>query len=199
MDSIDPAKVSSILLAEAMGRKETECRLTKSQLRISELEHRQFADHAPLGVCRVNADGLLAYANDAWYTITGQEKEDCDSKAWRKTIHQDDLPMMISFFDELMAGKNPGTIESRLKKPWYVANPPEASPPAWILATGYAEMNNGLLKNIVCWVTDISAQKAAAKGLQERMEEALELKRQQENFIDMSRNWSSCFSFGASS
>lgn len=61
----------------------------------------------------------------------------------------------------------------------------KASPPTWILATGYAELNNGSLKNIVCWVTDISAQKAAAKGLQERMEEALELKRQQENFIDM--------------
>jgi signal transduction histidine kinase/CheY-like chemotaxis protein len=185
MDSVDPSKVSSILLAEEMSRKETECRLTKSQLRISELEHRQFADHAPLGVCRINADGLLAYANDAWYTITGQEKEDCDPKAWRKTIHQDDLPMMISFFDELMAGKSLGAIESRLKKPWYIASPPKSSPPTWILATGYAELDNGSLKNIVCWVTDISAQKAAAKGLQERMEEALELKRQQENFIDM--------------
>jgi signal transduction histidine kinase/CheY-like chemotaxis protein len=185
MDSVDPSKVSSILLAEEMTRKESECRLTKSQLRISELEHRQFADHAPLGVCRINADGLLAYANDAWYAITGQEKEDLDPKAWRKTIHEEDLPMMISFFDELMAGRNPGAIESRLKKRWYIACPPQTSPPAWILATGYAELNNGSLKNIVCWVTDISAQKAAAKGLQERMEEALELKRQQENFIDM--------------
>lgn len=186
MDSIDPAKVSSILLAEEMSRKENECRLTKSQLRISELEHRQFADHAPLGVLRTNADGLLAYANDAWYAITGQDKEDCDPKAWRKTIHDDDLPMMISFFDDLMACKSPRAVESRLKKAWYIASPPKASPPSWILATGYAELSSGSLKNIVCWVTDISAQKAAAKGLQERMEEALELKRQQENFIDMS-------------
>lgn len=185
MDCVDPSKVSLILLAEEMSRKEIECRFTKTQLRISELEHLQFADHAPLGVCRINADGLLAYANDAWHTITGQEKKDCDPKAWRKTIHQDDLPMMNSFFDELMAGKNPSAIESRLKKRWYIAPPPHVSPPTWILATGYAELSNGSLKNIVCWVTDISAQKAAAKDLQERMEEALELKRQQENFIDM--------------
>jgi len=190
MDSIDPAKVSSLLLAEENSRKEAECMLTKSQLRISELEHRQFADHAPLGVCRLNADGLLEYANDAWYRITGQSKDDnYSNQAWRKTIHDDDLAIMDTFFSDLMTCKGPATAESRLKKPRYTSQEDSetASFPVWILASGYTELlHDGSVKNVVCWVTDISTQKAAAKGLEDRIEEALELKRQQENFIDMS-------------
>lgn len=180
-DSIDPAKVSSILLTESV-------KWTESQLQSSESQYRHFADHAPLGVCRMGSDGLVKYANDAWYSITGQQRKDHDLQAWRKTIHDDDLAMMDSFFDDLMANKTPATIESRLKKPWSMdRNHSRDSAPTWILASGYVELHNsGLFNNIVCWVTDISAQKAAAKDLKQKMDEALELKRQQENFIDMS-------------
>ena len=184
-DSVDPAKVSSILLAEEMSRQEENARCAALD---RELKYRQFADHAPLGVCRINTDSLVEYANDAWYTIMGQRRSDHQRNAWRKTIHEDDLAMMNVFMDDLMACKGAATVESRLKKPW-AANPnnDEDVPPTWILASGYTEMfNDGSLKNVVCWVTDISAQKAAAKGLKEKMEEALELKRQQENFMDMS-------------
>jgi signal transduction histidine kinase len=180
-DSIDPAKVSSILLGESV-------KWTESQLHSAEFKYQHFADHAPLGVCRMGADGLVKYANDAWYSITGQERKDHDLQAWRKTIHDDDLATMDSFFKNLMISKAPATIESRLKKHWLMnPNNDTDSPPTWILASGYAELHNdGSFNNIVCWVTDISAQKGAAKELKQKMDEALELKHQQENFIDMS-------------
>jgi signal transduction histidine kinase/AmiR/NasT family two-component response regulator len=76
-----------------------------------------------------------------------------------------------------------------LKRLWSINGKAQGSNPdtAWILASGYAELSrNGELKNVVCWITDISMQKAAAKALNIKMNEALELKRQQENFIDVS-------------
>jgi hypothetical protein len=54
-DSVDPAKVSSILLGESV-------KWTESQLHFSEFRYRHFADHAPLGVCRMSADGVVKYA-----------------------------------------------------------------------------------------------------------------------------------------
>jgi hypothetical protein len=54
-DSIDPAKISSILLGESV-------KWTQGQLQDSEFKYIQFADHAPLGVCRMGADGLVKYA-----------------------------------------------------------------------------------------------------------------------------------------
>jgi len=87
----------------------------------------------------------------------------------------------------LIACKGPLTVETRLKRPWRINGQTAevTHDTAWILASGYAEVSfDGTLKNVVCWITDISAQKAAAKGLQDKMNEALERKRQQENFID---------------
>jgi hypothetical protein len=100
--------------------------------------------------------------------------------------------MMHSFFNDLMVKRTPATIESRLKKAWSMnPNNDADSPPTWILVSGYAELHaDGSFNSAVCWVTDISAQKAAAKGLKQKMEEALELKRQQENFMDMSMSFS---------
>lgn len=55
----------------------------------------------------------------------------------------------------------------------------------WILASGYAELNiDGSLGYAVIWITDISSQKAVERSLDARVKKALELKRQQETFVD---------------
>ena len=53
-----------------------------------------------------------------------------------------------------------------------------------MLVSAHPELNySGTLENVVCWFTDISDQKSAERDLRARMDEALEIKRQQENFI----------------
>lgn len=114
--------------------------------------------------------------------------DDKTTKPWLKTIHPDDYKKFERFFDNLVGSKGPLTVEARLKRPWsFNGQDTRANHSAWILASGYAELNShGELKNVVCWITDISMQKAIAKGLNIKMNEALELKRQKENFIDVS-------------
>jgi signal transduction histidine kinase len=104
-------------------------------------------------------------------------------------VHVDDFNKFDTFFDDLIACKGLRTVETRLKKPWTFHSEEDSSDSAqdtaWILASGYSEMNSdGTLRYAVCWITDISTQKAVERGLDAKMKQALELKRQQENFVD---------------
>ena len=166
---------------------EDQVRIQARELEQSELKYRQFADHAPIGVCLIDSRGYMDFANDAWFEITAQPRKDKDSMSWLKTIHPEDVEKMRTFFTDLTACKGPLTVESRLKRSWSVDQQNEmATNSAWILASGYTELHHdGTFKNIVCWLTDISAQKAATRALKEKVDEALEMKRQQENFIDV--------------
>ncbi|KAJ9663795.1 hypothetical protein H2201_005516 [Coniosporium apollinis] len=166
---------------------EGQVRLRSRELEQSELKYKSFADHAPIGVGLINMGGFVEYMNEAWFAITDQSRDDHNARPWLKTVHPDDFEKIEASFDDLVACKGPLTVEARLKKPWSIngQNAELDQGTAWILASGYAEVNSdGTLKNVVCWITDISAQKAAAKVLQIKMDEALERKRQQENFID---------------
>ncbi|KAF1982437.1 hypothetical protein K402DRAFT_424545 [Aulographum hederae CBS 113979] len=201
-EQITSPHVSALLLAEEIRRSDHEAQLAAIQraelsnqllemtrdYEHSELRYRNFAHHAPLGVALVNADGYMKYMNEAWFTLTSQDRNDLHPRPWLKTVHPDDVGKIDAFFDDLLNGGGPLTIETRLNRP-YTVDGEEAitdGHSAWILASGYAEMDgSGSFHNVVCWITDISAQKAAARGLTIKMEEALELKKQRENFIDM--------------
>jgi signal transduction histidine kinase len=82
------------------------------------------------------------------------------------------------------------TVEARLDRSWKFQSEDDTSTdssqhPAWILASGYSEMKaDGQLGYAVVWITDISTQKAVERSLDARVKKALEMKRQQENFVD---------------
>ncbi|KAF2663979.1 hypothetical protein BT63DRAFT_444408 [Microthyrium microscopicum] len=167
---------------------ENEVRLRSRELEQSEVKYRTFADHAPIGVALISSIGMIEYTNPAWLNILDQEADWETPRPWLQAVHPDDYVKMEQFFDDIVSGKGPLTVEARLKRPWDMPGqkPGLNHDTAWILASGYGELNRaGELKNVVCWITEISMQKAVAKGLNTKMKEALELKRQQENFIDM--------------
>ena len=57
---------------------------------------------------------------------------------------------------------------------------------SWVLCAAYPEIDlNGSVKSIFGVVTNITDQKNAEDFQKRRMEEAVEMKRQQENFIDI--------------
>ncbi|KAK5083305.1 hypothetical protein LTR16_008283, partial [Cryomyces antarcticus] len=60
------------------------------------------------------------------------------------------------------------------------------SGPTWILSTAFPEIDeDGSVVAIMGWLTDISSQKWSERLQAQRLEDALETKRQSENFIDM--------------
>jgi PAS domain S-box-containing protein len=184
-------RVGSILLAHEQERgriltqqAEDERTLRIHELEQSEMKYRRFAEHAPLGMVRLDTKGDLVYANAAWKVIFGFTPGDSHSRPWLKRIHPDHVELAQQFFEDVCQNKGPVTIEHRLI--WIVNKDREEdhrneTQPAWLLVTGYLEDDN----HVVCWVTDISAQKAAAMALNEKMEEAILQRTRQENFIDM--------------
>ena len=76
------------------------------------------------------------------------------------------------------------SLQLRFKHPWRDNNGNTGD--TWGLASAYPEKGpDGELKSIFGSITDISTQKFAEDLQKRRVEEAMELKRQQENFIDI--------------
>jgi PAS domain S-box-containing protein len=171
-----------------LKRTEEQVQLRTRELEQSELKYRHFAENAPVGVSMINQEGKIQFANRAWLSITGQSEEEIEHTPWLKSFHHEDVSMLEFLFIDLMGGKKPFTVESRVQRSHKAKDSRSSSPerPAWILVSAYPELtNSGTVKNVICWLTDISAQKREERNLRKRMDDALEMKRQQENFIDM--------------
>lgn len=164
---------------------EEQVRSSTRQLKESELKYRQFAEHAPLGVCRASVEGEVSFANAAWLDIFDFEAG--DEKPWLERMHPEDVDKCDAFLKALQSSRKPMSIEHRLVKPWSGINQAGSDDPTWVLASAYPELGaTGNVESIICWVTDISAQKAAARAITDRMEEAILLKNRQEVSLDFS-------------
>ena len=158
-----------------------------AELEQSELKYRRFAEHAPVGVCRFDKNGLIDFSNNAWTTIFEQQQNNENGVPWIESVHPADLNAFKVFLSDIRTLRAPKPIECRLKRRYVAFNHAGPDQPfAWVLASGHAELSaHGIVEGVVCSVTEISAQKAAVRVLTNEVEEAMRLKRQQENFIDV--------------
>ncbi|TID18815.1 putative histidine kinase M2QJp [Venturia nashicola] len=182
-------RASSLLQSEEIRKGEERLILQSAELKRSEAKYRNFAEHAPIGVALVAPDRCIEFANEAWFKITEQPRDDTETRPWRRVIHADDFARFDAFVDDLLTCKGLRIIEARLQREWAFrseeGSTDSAEHTAWILASGYSELNaDGSLGYAVIWITDISSQKAVERSLDVRMKKALDLKRQQENFVD---------------
>lgn len=156
-----------------------------TELEQSEQRYRKFADLAPVGIALLDQDLMIEFANKAYFEITGQP---VPSRSLLSCIRLDDVPSVDAHLQRARTGSGPVTFECRLEKK---ATRPAVSPgsgvpdqvPAWILVTAYTEMDP--TPHTICWTIDITAHKVAEQVLRQQMDEAVEMRRQQEHFIDM--------------
>lgn len=83
--------------------------------------------------------------------------------------------------DEVSNGNVPVTFECRI--PASPGNTRNGDSSEWVLISAHMETDPE--PRTICWITVITAQKHAEEVLRRRMDEAIEMKRQQERFIDM--------------
>jgi signal transduction histidine kinase len=103
---------------------------------------------------------------------------------WMDCINPEDRLLVQQLWRDLVVGTKPVSSEFRFSAQWEDRNGNRGD--TWVLFSAYPEKHHdGRLKSIFGSITNISQQKWA-EGIQTRkMEEAVELKRQQENFIDI--------------
>ncbi|KJX93202.1 histidine kinase-group XI protein [Zymoseptoria brevis] len=160
---------------------------SEQDAKAKERRFRSMADQAPIAMYEFGPNGELEYANDSWYALTGHPRGDVSPMSWAVAVHPDARAEFDSHWSRLMAGENI-QFETRLSKPFisdeYIGGE-RLQGETWASSFAYSEKNpDGSVRSILGCVVDISQYKWVESFLERRTAEALELKRQQEAFMD---------------
>jgi PAS domain S-box-containing protein len=164
------------------------------QVERSEAKFTRLASTAPTGMFMYDGEGRMLYVNDTYLEMLGETRESYHSRGvdeshWQVYIHEDDLPRLVESWQEVSEKKRPVTLEYRLKKPWKTVDTvsgQETIGENWVLLNAFPEIEaDGKITSIQGWLTNISHRKFSEKLMSQRLNDALENKRQTENFIDM--------------
>lgn len=179
------AKISSIATS-IMGAEETRKREASLQ---KELAHRMrqiryMAENASVGMQYIAVDGSLSWANDEYYRLTEHPRaEDLQYPlSFLDVFIEEDRPKAVDVWTRLSQGETNISCQLRLKRNF---NPPTGNPePAVVLIHSFRVVEEGVLKSLMAFTTDVSAFKWAERSEARKAAAAQEAKRQQEEFID---------------
>lgn len=167
--------------------------LERVQMEEEETRFARLAAEAPMGMYLLKPTGEPIYLNAAYFDVLGftrAEFEDAQSRGvgWADRICEEDMPMVTEAWLKLAQQGIPLNLEYRIKKPWKAydhATGTEMTGPTWLQGTAFADKNeDGVVRSIQGFVADISLKKFSERLLAERLEEALETKRQADRFIE---------------
>lgn len=150
----------------------------------SEYKFTRMAEFAPVGMFIADSEGQMSYCNDTWWELSRHPRSEENIHMWMQSVREEDRPGVEAVWKKLITDKVTVTHEFRFK---YTREQNGHAMDAWVILSAFPERNDagGGIKCIFGSITDISQQKWAENVQIQRREEAMELKRQQENFIDI--------------
>ncbi|KAH8907439.1 putative histidine kinase group protein [Coniochaeta sp. PMI_546] len=152
---------------------------------------KRMAEFATVGMYDMDLNGRLLGANNVFFEMCGMTVVDptvVEVKPWENCIYEDDYPMLREKFRLMIAEGKVQTVEVRFKNSWMAEDGAGhiIKAPRWVQATLMpVQDSEGVIKTFTGCLSDVSLQKWQLEREKERKEEAIESKRQQENFIDM--------------
>ncbi|KAI0966475.1 histidine kinase [Xylaria arbuscula] len=148
----------------------------------SELKFTRMAEFAPVGMFIADHQGHITYSNDMWWDLSRHNRSESVNN-WMQSVKDEDRPALEAVWRQLVLEKVAITHEFRFKCSRHEGG---IIIDTWVLMSAYPEKDSeGGIKGIFGCITNISQQKLAEQIQMQRREEAVELKRQQENFIDI--------------
>lgn len=170
----------------ALDRQELSLQLHLRTQEAVESEYRftRMAEFGPVGLFIADGHGQINYCNEMWYRISGLPRNASTFAAWMQSIRDEDRQSTELAWRRVVEEKTAVTHEFRFKGSRELIDGHRVD--VWALMSAYPERDEfGELKSIFGCITDISQQKWAESVQKRRRDEAVELKRQQENFIDI--------------
>ncbi|KAJ4410277.1 hypothetical protein N0V82_009297 [Gnomoniopsis sp. IMI 355080] len=154
---------------------------------------KRMAELATVGMYEIDLEGNLVEANEVFFEMCGLEKNATNTKEtlfkpWETSVYEEDLPRLMEIMNKVTNEGTPQTCEVRFKLPRKVVDShgTEIIAPRWAFSTFMpVRASDGTVESFCGCVSDVSLQKWQLDTERLRKEEALESKRQQENFIDM--------------
>ncbi len=152
---------------------------------------RHMAESATVGCAIFDPSGRPMWLNEAYLNLTGVLRENFRPVIWQKSIVPEDLAAVEGRWNKLASGEPIEPFTFRVKRhrsPTATPGSCESLDYRWLLSNAYVDFNeDGSCRRVMGWLTDISAQKWNEQLQAQRLEDALETKRQTEKFIDMVR------------
>ncbi|KAH8169949.1 histidine kinase-, DNA gyrase b-, and HSP90-like ATPase domain-containing protein [Sarocladium implicatum] len=187
----DVLRVLTCLTEVTAQKRATEEALRRAQ----EAENlKRLAEFATVGMYDMSLDGHLISANNLFWELSGLQKVDLTQVSvddpWKTCVLEEDLPLLWKALDKLKRKGKPETAEVRFKST-YVLNAEDANgdlieAPRSVLATFMpVKSSDGVIQSFTGCLSDVSLQRWQLEQERHRKDEAIDSKRQQENFIDM--------------
>lgn len=154
--------------------------------RDTEERFKAFAENAPAGVYIYDSEPKLSYCNHKYFELMGSEKtSNFADHNFADYIFEDDLESVRAAFKALMEDHKPVSHQFRLKRMW--TSPDGVESEAYLIANSYPVFDEeGKLIALQGIVFDTSHFHWAERIQKARVAEAVEAKKQQERFIDVS-------------
>ncbi|TIA07743.1 hypothetical protein D6C80_09612 [Aureobasidium pullulans] len=153
----------------------------------SEQRFQHFSKSSPVAVHILEIPSrAISFCNIAWFDMLGIEEVPFDQldMSWTDGILEQDLPLLRESVQKILTTHEPQTTQFRFRKMFLSGDGHRYQ--SWGSSQSHAELDeNGAVKAIMTTTTDISHLKWAEEVQRSRVEEALEAKRQNEVFIDM--------------
>ncbi|KAL9050346.1 MAG: hypothetical protein Q9162_006697 [Coniocarpon cinnabarinum] len=145
----------------------------------SETKFTNLANFVPVGVFIGSSEGIITYCNESWLSISQVPPNNIDK--WIDFVKKEDMDDVRRLWHDLTIEKKSVSAEFRFASSWTDRNGVKGD--TWVLFSAYPDQHeNG---SVFGSITHISNQKWAEELQKRKMQEAVELKRQQENFIDI--------------
>ncbi|KAL2142532.1 hypothetical protein VTI28DRAFT_1089 [Corynascus sepedonium] len=152
---------------------------------------KRMAEFATVGLYDMDLEGRLLGANTVFFEMCGLRKVDpavVDVRPWQSCVHKEDLSLLTEKLDKMVLEDRVQNVEVRLNTTWTAEDGSghKVVVPRWVQATLLpVRTPEGKIQSFTGCLSDVSLQKWQLDWEKERKEEAIESKRQQENFIDM--------------
>ncbi|PSN74729.1 hypothetical protein BS50DRAFT_479382 [Corynespora cassiicola Philippines] len=152
--------------------------------RASERKFMRFAQSAPVAIYILTPDKGVQYVNDQFFELVGNPSVPYHQLNWDELVFKEDTEKLETMWSDLSRGIKTEHLQFRLNRTWVDQEGVRSQ--VWVEASSYPDLDEtGAVRGIMGTLFDISQFKWAENVAKRRIEEALEAKRQQENFIDM--------------
>ena len=152
---------------------------------------KRMAELSTVGMYDMDLDGNLISANNVFYEMCGIERTDVersDVKPWEVAVHEEDLAQIQKCLKELIERGASQSADVRLRTPLLLNDGAgrQVAAPRWVNATLMPiKSKSGVIESFTGCFSDVSLQKWQLQLERDRKEEAIESKRLQDSFIDM--------------
>lgn len=136
--------LATILIGKILHDQEIKIQSVNA-LRKSESLFRSLAQSSPVGICKVDHNGVLNFVNDRWCEMIGVSCSSILGKPIKSVVYPDDITSFISKWNECESQAKTFSIEFRVK--------PQDNKPLWLL--GQFEPNIDEFGNILGLVGSI--------------------------------------------